>query len=219
MIIAVLKEGSAGPLPLSGAAPAIYLGGVERKEEDEGEQGEQSKHYYSSDHFQACTGNIWGIFHSNIFNTKFSKKGKALWQHTSFSNWKTRTMQTFWRHKPYQYSSPWPEETYFHFHLSNPFSLVPCFDVLWTPVFCQLNCELLTEFTSHNQTGRQKHLRLSGNKHLEVNGTEVLQHRPPAFSCYSNSEQQCTERTEEQAETAWREEEGKSHKTWRHFLS
>lgn len=74
MIIAVLKEGSAGLLPLSGAAPAIYLGGVE----DEGEQGEQSKCYYSSDHFHACTGNIWGIFHSNIFNTKFSKKREGI---------------------------------------------------------------------------------------------------------------------------------------------
>lgn len=76
--------------------------------------------------------------------------------------------------------------------------------MLWIPVFWQLNCELLTEFTSHKQTGRQKHPRLSGKKHLGVNDTKVPQHHPPAFSCYSDSEQQCMERTEEQAETGGR---------------
>lgn len=183
-----------------------------------GSRENKAKCYYSSDHFHACTGNIWGVFHSSVFNTKFSKKGKVSWLHTSLSSWKTRTIQTFWRHKPYQYSSPWLEETYFHFHLWNLFNLVPCFDVLWTPVFWQLNCELLTEFTSHKQAGRQKHPRLSGNKHLEVNGTKVLQHHSSAFSYYSHSEQQRTERTAEQAETGERRR-AKAIKFERYFLS
>lgn len=76
MLIVGLKEGSAGLLPLSGAAPAIWAR-WKGKEEDEGERKEQSKHYYSSDHSHARRGNIWGIFNSNIFNKKFSNKGRC----------------------------------------------------------------------------------------------------------------------------------------------
>lgn len=106
-----------------------HLGGVERKEEDEGEQEEQSKRYYTSDHFHACTRNIWDIFHSNIFNTRFSKKGKISWEHTSLQL-EDKDSTNFLHASALQYSSPWLEKTYFRFHLCSPFNLVPRFDVL-----------------------------------------------------------------------------------------
>lgn len=167
MLIAGLKEGSAGLLPLSVAAPAIWVG-WKGKEEDEGEQEEQSKHYYSSDHSCACRGNIWGIF--NIFNKKLSSKGRC---HESalLSPTGRQGQQTFNAHQAYQYTSPWPDEICFHSHPHDAFNLVPCFDGLWTPVFCQLNWQPLTEFTHHKPAVRQKHPRLSGNKHPEMNGT------------------------------------------------
>lgn len=169
MLIDGLKEGSAGLLPLSGAAPAIWVG-WKGKEEDEGEREEQSKHYFSSDHSCACRGNIWGIFNSNIFHKKFSNKGRCHESALLSPNGR-QGQHTFHMLQPYQYTSPWPEETCCHSHLRGPFNLAPRFDGLWKPVFCKLNWEPLTEFTHHKPAVRQEHPRLSGNKHLEVNGT------------------------------------------------
>lgn len=77
MIIAMLKEGSAGPLPLSGAAPANYLGGVERKKEDEGEQGENKANVIIAQIISKPVQETSEVFFTLTFLTQcLAKKGR-----------------------------------------------------------------------------------------------------------------------------------------------
>lgn len=93
------------------------------------------------------------------------------WEYTSLSNWRQGQHRLSVHTSPTSTRHLHLKRPAFDSHLRGPFNLVPCFDGLWTPIFCQLNWDPLTEFTHPKPAVGQKHARLSGNKHLEVNGT------------------------------------------------
>lgn len=77
MIIAVLKEGSAGLLPLSGAAPAIYLGGWKGRRKMKGSRGNNASDIIAQIISMSVQETSEVVFTLAFFNTKFSKRGKV----------------------------------------------------------------------------------------------------------------------------------------------
>lgn len=104
MIIAVLKEGSAGPLPLSGAAPAIWVGWKGRRRMKGSRRNKAN--VIIPQIISMPVRETSEIFFTLTFLTQgLAKKGRSH-ESTPLSSWKTRTAQTFYMHQPYNTHHP-----------------------------------------------------------------------------------------------------------------